>query len=144
MSKYKKKPVIIEAIQWKVSEESWREIIDIGCPAEPGEMGSRSFYIPTLEGEMKACEGDWIIKGVNGEFYPCKPDIFEKTYSPADETPPSNQDNDGYVRAEKVKDIFLLGYSLGYQCNEVGDGYYAEQAWKAIEGQFKPIENKNI
>ena len=38
------------------------------------------FYIPTLEGDMKASIGDYIIKGVNGEFYPCKPDIFDKTY----------------------------------------------------------------
>ena len=46
----------------------------------PGEMGSRTFSIKTLEGNMKAENNDWIIKGVNGEFYPCKPDIFEKTY----------------------------------------------------------------
>ena len=38
------------------------------------------FYIPTLEGNMKANIGDYIIKGINGEFYPCKPDIFDKTY----------------------------------------------------------------
>lgn len=38
------------------------------------------FYIPTLEGDMKANIGDYIIKGINGEFYPCKPDIFDKTY----------------------------------------------------------------
>jgi hypothetical protein len=55
----------------------------MGCPTEPGEMGTNSFYIPTLEGNMKAQMNDWIIKGVNGEFYPCKPDIFEKTYEPA-------------------------------------------------------------
>ena len=41
-------------------------------------------FIPTLEGVMRASVGDWIIKGVNGEFYPCKPDIFEKTYEPAE------------------------------------------------------------
>ena len=40
----------------------------------------RNYYIRTLEGEMKLTDGDYIIKGVNGEFYPCKPDIFEKTY----------------------------------------------------------------
>ncbi len=41
--------------------------------------------IPTLEGEMLASDGDWIIQGVNGEFYPCKPDIFEKTYEAVDD-----------------------------------------------------------
>jgi hypothetical protein len=55
--KYKKLPVIIEAYQ--TDEE---------------------VSIETLEGTMKANKGDWIIKGVNGEIYPCKPDIFEKTY----------------------------------------------------------------
>lgn len=55
--KFRKKPVIIEAYQTKV------------------EM-----LIPTLEGNMKASVGDWIITGINGEQYPCKPDIFEKTY----------------------------------------------------------------
>ena len=41
-----------------------------------------TIFIQTLEGKMRADRGDWIIKGVNGEFYPCKPDIFEKTYEP--------------------------------------------------------------
>lgn len=48
-------------------------------------------YIPTLEGEMRADPGDWIIKGVKGEFYPCKPDIFEATYDEViDEQPKDN------------------------------------------------------
>ncbi len=45
--------------------------------------GNGTITINTLEGKMTASEGDWIIKGVNGEFYPCKPDIFEKTYEKA-------------------------------------------------------------
>jgi hypothetical protein len=85
MAKYRKKPVVIEAVQWQGGEPSWSEIVDMGLTDfSPGEMGSRTFYINTLEGKMKAEKGDWIIKGVNGEFYPCKPDIFEKTYEPAD------------------------------------------------------------
>ncbi|HRD42181.1 MAG TPA: hypothetical protein PLN30_00445 [Ferruginibacter sp.] len=44
----------------------------------------QALTIPTLEGDMKASFGDWIIRGVNGEHYPCKPDIFDKTYEPAD------------------------------------------------------------
>lgn len=84
--KYRKKPVVIDAEQWLSSSDSWNKIKEMGCPTEPGEMGSRSFYIPTLEGKMLASEGDWVIKGVNGEFYPCKPDIFEKTYEKADES----------------------------------------------------------
>jgi len=83
MPKFRKKPVVIEAVQWKVSNESYNEILAMGCPTIPGEAGTETFKIPTLEGDMLASKGDYIIKGVNGEFYPCKPDIFEKTYEPA-------------------------------------------------------------
>lgn len=78
MVKYRKKPVEIEAIQWtglnKVEIESF---MDRHLTAY---NGGTSLNIPTLEGVMQASPGDFIIKGVNGEFYPCKPDIFEKTY----------------------------------------------------------------
>jgi hypothetical protein len=47
---------------------------------------SGALFIPTLEGEMRADVGDWLIKGVAGEFYPCKPDVFAATYEP-EETP---------------------------------------------------------
>ena len=47
-------------------------------------QGHCCIFIRTLEGEMTATQGDWIIKGVKGEFYPCKPDIFAATYEPAD------------------------------------------------------------
>jgi hypothetical protein len=82
--KYRKKPVIIEAFQWLGTQESWEKIIAMGnVPWKPGEMGSKTFSITTLEGDHLVSEGDFIIKGVAGEFYPCKPDIFEKTYEPA-------------------------------------------------------------
>ncbi|ACQ54175.1 hypothetical protein HYI19_07535 [Clostridium botulinum] len=77
MVKYRKKPVVVEAIQYTgknitevhnfVRKHLFRDI-------------DGNVSIQTLEGTMKATPGDWIIKGVNGEFYPCKPDIFEKTY----------------------------------------------------------------
>ena len=81
--KYVKKPVVIDAIQWKGTTESFNEITD-SFPTmkwNPGEMGSKTFIVKTLEGEHIASCGDYIIKGVHGEFYPCKPDVFEKTYS---------------------------------------------------------------
>jgi len=88
MAKFRKKPVVIEALRfWNGDGPSaineclkflgdedmgyWSE--DNGC-----------IYIITLEGEMKCSDGDWIIRGVAGEFYPCKPDIFEQTYEPVD------------------------------------------------------------
>jgi hypothetical protein len=77
ITKYRKKPVEIEAIQWNgnnyISIALWSE--DEVEPTEDFKL-----KITTLEGTMTADIGDYIIKGVNGEFYPCKPDIFEKTY----------------------------------------------------------------
>lgn len=85
--RYRKKPVVIEA--WQVPEDITK-VIDMkeilknqGCDIEL-KLGEESgLYIETLEGKMKASIGDYIIKGVKGEFYPCKPDIFEATYEPA-------------------------------------------------------------
>ena len=77
---YRKKPVVIEAIELKFSTESQDEIIKwSNNTIKKGLDGG--LKIPTLEGVMTANTGDYIIKGVNGEFYPCKPDIFLKTYS---------------------------------------------------------------
>ena len=81
--KFRKRPIIIEAVQWKATKESWDEIMAMGDISwKPGEMGGETFYITTLEGDMKVSKDDWVIKGVAGEFYPCKPDIFEATYEP--------------------------------------------------------------
>ncbi|MFZ3286616.1 MAG: hypothetical protein WA191_07170 [Telluria sp.] len=75
---FTKKPVTIEAIQWT----GRMDCIDaFNIPELHQSLGSQKVGIPTLEGTMIADIGDWIIKGVNGEFYPCKPDIFELTYS---------------------------------------------------------------
>jgi hypothetical protein len=93
--KYRKKPVVIEArrLDGATLFEIMRWVDDEG-----GKVGEwcwdadddqfiveRYFNIETLEGVMKAVEGDWIIRGVAGEFYPCKPDIFELTYEPEEE-----------------------------------------------------------
>ena len=78
MAKYRKKPVVIDAFQWGVDEVTdwWKEksnYFRIDLP-------SGSVFIPTLEGTHEAKIGDFIIKGIKGELYPCKPDIFEVTY----------------------------------------------------------------
>jgi len=81
--KYRSKPKIVDAEQWLGSQESWLKILEMGLEDwDPGELGSYTFYIKTLEGDMIASAGDWIIKGIKGEFYPCKPDIFEASYEP--------------------------------------------------------------
>ena len=101
MQKYRKLPVEIEAIQW--TGENTDDVVEFvdGKPPQPYSMGDSGLWlkqkvfpddhehagkalwflvIPTLEGDHEAAVGDWIIKGVQGEFYPCKPDIFEQTY----------------------------------------------------------------
>ena len=88
--KYRKKPVVIEAVQyngengWQIQQ--WSAAIKESPVLEPTANNPTGSYlqISTLEGVMTAIVGDWIIKGVKGEFYPCKPDIFEATYEPAD------------------------------------------------------------
>jgi hypothetical protein len=80
--KFRKKPVEIEAVQWNGANHLITETFMKGSGAIIDYSQSKLgiLQIPTLEGTMQAQVGDWIIKGVQGEFYPCKPDIFEQTY----------------------------------------------------------------
>ena len=82
MTKYRKKPVVIEAVQW--TGKNLKEILDFMNWKNANHDEANGLSIHTLEGNHKANVGDWIIKGVHGEFYPCKPDIFEKTYELAE------------------------------------------------------------
>lgn len=88
MPLFRKKPVVIEAYEWtgKNSNEilSWSTRFRLDDPIFLS-LNGKSLYINTLEGRMTAQIGDYIIKGVQDEFYPCKPDIFEATYESADE-----------------------------------------------------------
>ncbi len=92
MAQFRKKPIVIEAVRWDGT--NWDEVVSfLGFP-ENGHGDTETMYhhsqddqrmaivIHTLEGDMSAELGDWIIKGVKGEFYPCKADIFELTYEP--------------------------------------------------------------
>jgi hypothetical protein len=98
MSLFRKKPVVIEAVRCKdlhyMMGEDWYALPKWFIDAYEGknESGVKTIIglnhpsrieIVTLEGVMTADIGDWIIRGVNGELYPCKPDIFEKIYDPA-------------------------------------------------------------
>jgi len=78
MAKYRKKPVVIDAFQWTVDmvpdwwiEKSGKFMVNVK---------TGSVFIPTLEGTHEAKVGDFIIKGIQDELYPCKPDIFAATY----------------------------------------------------------------
>lgn len=77
MKKYRKKPVVIEAVQFTGNNVD--EILEFAKDSFNNPSTSE-IVIPTLEGNMMVSIGDYVIKGVNGEFYPCKPDIFDKTY----------------------------------------------------------------
>jgi len=91
--KYIKKPIVIEAMEF-LNERSIKGIlrfmgqkVELNCVRADeafsdycSNVVKEGIIIPTLEGNMRASLGDYIIKGINSEFYPCKPDIFEKTY----------------------------------------------------------------
>lgn len=86
---YRKKPVVIQAVQW-TNDEDGRDLLAIHALSAGGYGrkvtfagdGTAALVIQTLEGAMRCDVSDWIIKGVKGELYPCKPDIFEATYEP--------------------------------------------------------------
>lgn len=90
MNRYRKKPVEVEAIQfieslYKKDKSKYKRfpMVDRAMMSElwmSEDASSGRYYILTLEGEMTVSEGDYIIKGIKGEFYPCKSDIFEMTY----------------------------------------------------------------
>lgn len=98
MDRYRKRPVEVEAVQWGGTADGATPIIDWvlsggstanyvcsdpdRCTANSGDT-SHSIIIRTLEGDMTASVGDWIIRGVEGEFYPCRDDIFRATYEKA-------------------------------------------------------------
>lgn len=98
MAQFRKKPVEIEAMQFKgipnplgetgVADMDYLGRFDDWIEKVRGATACKyrggSFYIQTLEGEMEASPGDWIIRGVKGELYPCKPEIFAATYDPVD------------------------------------------------------------
>jgi len=91
MAKYRKKPVVIEAFQYtgeKVAMSAvpswlWNALLDRVVTPPPDEEPEKYLNITTLEGVVRCDLSDWIIRGVKGELYPCKPDIFEATYEPA-------------------------------------------------------------
>lgn len=84
INQWRKKPVVVDAIQ--LTPRTYNDcslFIGVSSRGTNEHRASCLLEIRTLEGTMTASENDYIIKGVNGEFYPCKPDIFEKTYDPA-------------------------------------------------------------
>ena len=83
IKKYRKKPVVVEAVQWNgFNHETVEKFVGKKLKKQMDYKGEKIalLMIPTLESPHEASPGDFIIKGIEGEFYPCKPDIFAKTY----------------------------------------------------------------
>lgn len=82
MAKFRKRPVVVEAVRW--TGNNYRDVYWFANDVRAVQGQPGVLTITTPEGVMMASTGDWIIKGVKGEFYPCKPDIFAATYEPVD------------------------------------------------------------
>ena len=87
MAKFRKKTVVIEAIRYEGNDNFNLIRLFIGGNIAIHHLGNQELGIETLEGNMTARPGDWIIKGVQGEFYPCKDSIFRETYEPVEDSP---------------------------------------------------------
>jgi hypothetical protein len=101
--KYRKKPVVIEAFQFNGTPQGALEVfghfeIPGGKFVPDHDLRTGTLLIPTLEGDHTASRGDFIIKGIKGEFYPCKPDIFAATYEPVSEPEANSDTDDQYYR----------------------------------------------
>jgi hypothetical protein len=121
MKKYRKKPVVIKAVQWHGDFNTLvirypAVTLHRRCEYCRKEMRHHG-WIDTLEGGHIVCPGDWIITGVKGEHYPCKPDIFAKLYDPVDEdkgpegkpTPDANEIIKEYLRQEGFDGLYHPG-----------------------------------
>lgn len=86
--RYRKKPVEVSAVKW--TGDNLNDIADLIGNASNVYRKNNNLSIRTLEGTMTCSPGDWLIKGVKGEFYPCKPDIFTETYEPVGKDPFAN------------------------------------------------------
>jgi hypothetical protein len=79
--RFRKRPIVIEAWQWQGQPiDNWPPWVTWGASVD--EANTRRLTINSLEGRLSADLGDWIIQGIRGELYPCKPDIFTETYEP--------------------------------------------------------------
>lgn len=133
MAKYRKKPVVIDA--WQLTKEN----IEVGIPdwidtEQVSIFGEVNAFaeIHTLEGTMQASYGDYIIKGVQGEFYPCKPDIFEQTYDKALKCYPNGQED-----FTELSDVELAGERLaaGSRSKRLGLETYRRTILRQVEGK---------
>lgn len=129
MAFYRKKPVVIEAIQYKGHNiDIIRRFLGDNIVSEEYDVDVSKTYpteiqVRTLEGDMYASLNDYIIKGVKGEFYPCKPDIFYKTYDPALDTECIAIDADGHFCTACFAKLEPMEKQDHYRCPKCGIEY---------------------
>lgn len=134
MAMFRKKPVVIEAWQFDGSWSSARPIINQSSSMAWSDSVGGQIAIETLEGTMTASAGDWIIKGVKDELYPCKPDIFELTYLPAGELDPQE-----VSRAQTAIALHLIECQATTTEVAIAVGAcLAEKALRAAHGENRP------
>jgi hypothetical protein len=133
MAKFRKKPVVIEAVQ--ITERAFDDPHSNPehIPGVEYDPIARCAVIDTKEGRMKARLGDWIIKGVQGELYPCKPDIFEATYEPA--FPPAEPPPEALLKEPTPEEAWKLGAEAMRSCIT---------AWLVVEGGMDPAKSAKI
>jgi hypothetical protein len=126
MPTYRKKPVAIEARE--LTDDADWDALAAWCGATPhahtlGDTKDQ-IAIPTLEGVIWASVGDWIIRGVKGEFYPCKPDIFAETYEPAEPAPEPELTAEQQVRGVQAWMALDLHMALGFPVDHSADAHH--------------------
>ena len=124
-NQYRKKPVVIEAIKF---DGTLTSLEAFNIPEVSQDFGSRTAQIYTLEGVMTAEPGDWIIKGVKGEFYPCKPDIFAATYEDV-----AARELDVEAERREFEALIVPEWSRETEIDSDGDTVYVED-W--MQGAF--------
>lgn len=125
MAKYRKLPVEIEAVQLQFTTTSQQECIEFtNNTAKKGLDGG--VIIPTLEGNMVANTGDFIIKGVNGEFYPCKPDIFHKTYEMVSVVEETEE-----LCLQKCESC-EKDFDIETMTTDAGSNYFCKECWSVL------------
>ena len=151
VKQFRKKPVVIEAMQWNGRADEtgiYAVLAFIGdmkdlphAPDDPHIDSGIGFtpsdgllFIPTLEGTMQARPGDWIIKGVNSEFYPCKPDIFAATYESVDAADPRIAAAEQMAKALTAWEHWYSHDSTEFNRDMAqSDGVAALAAWEATK-----------
>lgn len=144
MNQYRKRPVVIEAMHYDGTPESNRAIIDwtrhsttralMGKDADDNPR----LVVDTLEGTMAVKPGDYVIRGVQGEHYPCKPDVFEATYEPADapardEAAELRAENERMLEALKAVDSFI-SHEYHRNGHRLTNKEWAEEVMRKVEG----------